>query len=76
MSVDMLENRTTRPHGLRDDLESFVHVLFYYSMRYRPTLPGKLKSRQEILGSLPAVFDDVKESEVPGVYTGGAGKRA
>lgn len=29
-----------RPHQLRDDLESFVHVLFYHVLRYRPVYQG------------------------------------
>lgn len=61
---------------MRDDLESFVHALFYYILRYRPTLPGRFTSRKKILQGLPAIFDQVDESEQQGVYTGGEGKRA
>ncbi|KZV75785.1 hypothetical protein PENSPDRAFT_731474 [Peniophora sp. CONT] len=75
MSVDMLEDSTRRPHELRDDLESFVHVLFYYVMRYRPTLPDKEDARREILSSIPEVFEHVQESNIAGVYTGGKWKR-
>ncbi|KZV62629.1 hypothetical protein PENSPDRAFT_548436, partial [Peniophora sp. CONT] len=36
ISAELLMADNLRPHLLRDDLESFVHVLFYYTFRYRP----------------------------------------
>lgn len=55
-------------HERRDDLESILHVLTYYSFRY---LKSSLDS-EDLEEELKAIYDQRKERM--GIYTGGSGK--
>ena len=71
MSVTLLENPFERSHLLRDDLESLVHVLFYYVFRYRPTVMG---DNGDLANSFHFAFDHV-EYEEDGRSTGGSSRK-
>ncbi|KZV75786.1 hypothetical protein PENSPDRAFT_599441 [Peniophora sp. CONT] len=45
-----------RKHLLRDDLESFAHVLFYHVLRYRPTVVDEL-AKKEVRDDIHDVFE-------------------
>ncbi|VDC04369.1 unnamed protein product, partial [Peniophora sp. CBMAI 1063] len=64
ISAALLTSHETRPHLLRDDLESFVHILFYHVFRYRPTAPAGSSKQKQIYASMKRVFDTA-------FYTGG-----
>ena len=64
MSAGLLLGFDERPHLLRDDLESFVHILYYYVFRYRPTVPSGSAAQKRLFTSMDKVFNTV-------LYTGG-----
>ncbi|KZV63029.1 hypothetical protein PENSPDRAFT_641476 [Peniophora sp. CONT] len=57
ISADLLIGRSKRPHLLRDDLESFLHVLYYHVFRYRPTVPASSAAQKELFASMDRVFN-------------------
>ncbi|KAI0321329.1 hypothetical protein OF83DRAFT_1081044 [Amylostereum chailletii] len=58
MSVALFKEPFKRDHLLRDDLESFVHVLFYHVLKYRPTQCGR---RADFALTFFQVFDAYTE---------------
>jgi len=71
MAVPLVDDPNGRVHELRYDLESFVHVLFYYVLRYRKTY----KEKQRLLENLRTVFDRAACTE-DGEMQGGEAKQA
>ena len=59
-----------RPHLLRDDLESFVHVLFYYTLRYRAVFPGE-DGRVVLRRKMDEVFSGHRWRDSNGRVVGG-----
>ena len=51
-----------RQHLLRDDLESFAHVLIYHVLRYRPTVVGE-HAKRRLRDNMRDVFEleDIQE---------------
>ncbi|VDC05997.1 unnamed protein product [Peniophora sp. CBMAI 1063] len=56
ISAHLLQGSKPRQHLLCDDLESFVHVLFYHVFRFRPIRPDA-PERKKLLAGLHDVFD-------------------
>ncbi|VDC01400.1 unnamed protein product [Peniophora sp. CBMAI 1063] len=59
-----------RPHLLRDDLESFVHVLFYHVFRYRPLFAADSPDQRRLLSSMSSVFEAASAQPNGRVYGG------
>ncbi|KZV64470.1 hypothetical protein PENSPDRAFT_588350 [Peniophora sp. CONT] len=71
ISAGLLMGREERPHLLRDDLESFVHVLYYHVFRYRPTVPAGSARQTELFSSIERVFNSslrTKSGNLAGGY--------
>ncbi|KAI0064457.1 hypothetical protein BV25DRAFT_1914183 [Artomyces pyxidatus] len=58
-----------KTHEYSDDLESFLHVLSYNLLRYRPT------NFESLSGDLRELFDQSRQDNVNSEVTGGRGKR-
>jgi hypothetical protein len=76
ISAELQVGMKDRGHLLRDDLESFVHVLFYYVFRYRPVFPANSVDHRRLLTSINAVFEanmsgSVHYWGIPGGYEKG-----
>lgn len=69
ISAELLQGRRPRPHLLRDDLESFVHVLYYLVLRYRP-IASNGPAKEELLNGIHDVFDSSQADSTAGP-TGG-----
>lgn len=74
ISAQLLMARDPRPHLLRDDLESFVHVLFYHVLRYRPMYPEGSDERLVLIDNLNEVFDGARWRVPNGRVVGGKAK--
>ncbi|VDB96754.1 unnamed protein product [Peniophora sp. CBMAI 1063] len=74
ISADLLMARDPRAHLLRDDLESFLHVLFYHVLRYRPMYPEGSDDRSILIDSLKEVFDGARWRVPNGRVVGGKAK--
>ncbi|KAJ3516971.1 hypothetical protein NLJ89_g799 [Agrocybe chaxingu] len=58
-------------HTLQDDLESFFHVVLYYSLQYLP----HNKRLDQVQDSITEIFKESRYQTYTGLYTGGKGKR-
>ncbi|CAA7259376.1 unnamed protein product [Cyclocybe aegerita] len=67
MSVGLLED-PTKLHELPDDLESFVYIILYFTLRYLD------HNRFDNLGMIMDYIFDYSNSNDDGTVTGGAGK--
>ncbi|VDB96753.1 unnamed protein product [Peniophora sp. CBMAI 1063] len=78
LAVDILQN-PRNPHSLRHDVESFVHLLHYVVLRYRPIAitddaPTHLDPRTELLEDMRAVFDSCTVNSLNTLVTAAKGK--
>ncbi|VDC07151.1 unnamed protein product [Peniophora sp. CBMAI 1063] len=71
ISAGLLMGREQRPHLLRDDLESFVHVLYYHVFRYRPSVPAGSSAQNELLAEIDRVFNTAWRTESGSMAGGG-----
>ncbi|CAA7269054.1 unnamed protein product [Cyclocybe aegerita] len=58
-------------HTLQDDLESFFHVILYYSLQYFP----HDKQSGEVQDIIVKIFKQCEYETFTGLYTGGTGKQ-
>ena len=69
ISISRLNDPSTRPHQVSDDLESFFWVLLYLVVKCRNSTQGKVSERMK------DVFDQHTDMDHNGNVTGGRGKQ-
>ncbi|KAJ3516961.1 hypothetical protein NLJ89_g792 [Agrocybe chaxingu] len=61
-----------KPHTLQDDLESFFHIILYYSLQCLP----HSKQPDEVQHIITDIFEQCRHRPFTGLYIGGTGKQS